>query len=1438
MPLSGLADEIEFKVFRSHVKIPLIFLVPLAFLVTLYAVVYLGANSAWFRAELSQILHEQLEGQFEFDALAVDPTLTRVHVFGGSLKTPEGEPVIDVEEVHATLNPLVLLAGRLSVADARVRGAHVRTIFDDSGTMGLFKALGMTGEKEDKPKKEGGLSVEFAAIEIIDSKYTFERDGLKFDVPSVNVVDASVAIEPQTILMGIDYLKLPKINFHFDHEFIRMSEERGDWEFSVEDAEMRNWRWANDGFRVESVSMFSHGVHLQAQGRMNFPRGDGPDTPTMVYDASATASVAFWSPLAQYFIGDAVHFSVPQFDVAVRGTLKKIDGGAELYADKIESAGLHFEEVRGRVELHNEWVLMHDVSADVHGGKIVVPKAYVNIFEVRYGAAGHFWNVNPRSLLQDFDVDLSFLDGKAKGGFQVDGAVPFFPEEPSPTDPYRMRDFAARKLADLKVTEDWVLQRANRELVPAARATIKKGGTTWVNFARVVVPQGKVMLDGEPVWVEDLRLAYPTMTFEAGPDGRPVRITSEISDVGPWGALYGLDGLEGAVDVKLDFTGPLATPQAMMTMSNKGGPIRFPGTKIAADDLRLRVELDRGRLRFHEAQLATRVGGASLSGWMDVLDPPTPGILQKGKYDSVFALRRIQPAHLEFKADAIDIGAFNRLTGAIQMPGVGRVPVSGALSAEGELRGTLQKPEVDLVAGLNRASVFGQSIPSAYLKAGMRDLPEHGRSIVVDEFVMDAAKAGAFRGSGRYGLDRKYAFNLEGAGTQFESIVPMKLLPEEMRPEGTLALSLHGAGSLDEPDVSGHLTVGELGVGLRDFGDLFLVLTTVDDTLSIAGTAFPLVTVDAQLPFKPGAPYSVRIGMEQLDLGALVPEFTQTAALSNASATGVIEVSMDQDFANWRARATMSKVEVESIGRSIKNDGPLIIEVENGESLTIEQLRIGSGERYLSARGGVSLAPLVFDLQLDGELDLSILNALRSALPEIFPPALVESSGALVLDATFAGPVDALRANGTMDFSGARFVVRGLEDPIYIGDGTVHFGGDRIFVNEDDPIVGSGLGGVVNLTGNLALRGERRGQLMVHGWSHNMKYRLPDTANITFDTDLRLFAQNILDPATWMVRGDVDILDGIYYRNSSVIEQQVTGRVFGAFDRRTTRFEASIFEQVPMLSKIGFDVALRARDGFKVQNQIERLDLDLELRVDLRLRDTLVDPNITGDVEVISGQVGFQGEQFDVRSGTVRFAGEMGNPWVDVIAGADIRNRCRDQAFGDEFQTDLTLSGDLGATREQYYHIMLHLNGYADNLDVQFDSNPYADQRDVLSLLLSGCTVDQLTASSASGPTLEIALGPLLGRIEKEIQDVVKVNEFTIMPGVERTQVRIGDRLSQRLSWNFQLDTGMSEAAGGQRYQLEYKLSDRWAVELSERSKTESNNFLLDLKLKYRLPLN
>jgi autotransporter translocation and assembly factor TamB len=354
---------------------------------------------------------------------------------------------------------------------------------------------------------------------------------------------------------------------------------------------------------------------------------------------------------------------------------------------------------------------------------------------------------------------------------------------------------------------------------------------------------------------------------------------------------------------------------------------------------------------------------------------------------------------------------------------------------------------------------------------------------------------------------------------------------------------------------------------------------------------------------------------------------------------------------------------------------------------------------------------------------------------------------------------------------------------------------------------------------------------------------VPEVASVTFDTNLNFNASDLLDIKTWKVGGQVEFLDGLFYQDISVFEKELTGRVLGAFNRRTEVFEASIFDTLPELKQIGLNVTVKARDGFKLRNRIERFDLDMEFRFQLLLYNTLSDLRVAGDIEVVDGAIIFQGKRFNVRTGLVRFKGQPDNPYIDVVAGADIRNICKDSVEAQELTPPIALTTNTNDDTQDIYHIVLNVRGELDKLSLLYESIPYVDQRDVISLILTGCTVDLLTASSASQPTLETILGPLIGRLEREIQDVVKVEEFSIVPGVERTQVRISDSLTRRLSWRLQLDTQYNDASG-QYSQLEYKLTDRLALQLSEGTTTDQNQtnantrLTIDLKLKYRIDLD
>src|SRR5690554_1565931 len=117
----ALLDDIQFRVYRSYVKIPLIFFVPALTLLTLWALVYFSANHPATWSVVQAQLHRTLGGHLEFGYARLGPSLTSVRAYEARLMTPERDVVVDAPELHADLSALMLLGGRLEFQQAYVR---------------------------------------------------------------------------------------------------------------------------------------------------------------------------------------------------------------------------------------------------------------------------------------------------------------------------------------------------------------------------------------------------------------------------------------------------------------------------------------------------------------------------------------------------------------------------------------------------------------------------------------------------------------------------------------------------------------------------------------------------------------------------------------------------------------------------------------------------------------------------------------------------------------------------------------------------------------------------------------------------------------------------------------------------------------------------------------------------------------------------------------------------------------------------------------------------------------------------------------------------------------------------------------------------------------------------------------------------------------------
>lgn len=147
---------------------------------------------------------------------------------------------------------------------------------------------------------------------------------------------------------------------------------------------------------------------------------------------------------------------------------------------------------------------------------------------------------------------------------------------------------------------------------------------------------------------------------------------------------------------------------------------------------------------------------------------------------------------------------------------------------------------------------------------------------------------------------------------------------------------------------------------------------------------------------------------------------------------------------------------------------------------------------------------------------------------------------------------------------------------------------------------------------------------------------------------------------------------------------------------------------------VPWDLAIKARARNRLM--VTGLGLDSEWRADLSIKGTVVNPAIAGRAELVRGTYDFAGRRFDLREGHIQFDGRTpANPTLDISAEANV--------------------SDLNAT--------IHVGGTGLKPDISFTSIPAMPQDELLSRILFGTSITNLSAPEAL--QLASAVGSLQG---------------------------------------------------------------------------------------------
>ncbi|MFN2099877.1 translocation/assembly module TamB domain-containing protein [Altererythrobacter sp. MF3-039] len=137
-----------------------------------------------------------------------------------------------------------------------------------------------------------------------------------------------------------------------------------------------------------------------------------------------------------------------------------------------------------------------------------------------------------------------------------------------------------------------------------------------------------------------------------------------------------------------------------------------------------------------------------------------------------------------------------------------------------------------------------------------------------------------------------------------------------------------------------------------------------------------------------------------------------------------------------------------------------------------------------------------------------------------------------------------------------------------------------------------------------------------------------------------------------------------------------------------------------IFSRLRLDIALEAPNQLSVSG----MGLESEWSADFRVTGTSSDPRLSGEVSLIRGSLGFAGRRFELSEGRINFTGGREvNPSILLVATEDI----------DEIQVNVNVSGR------------------ALNPQVNFTSSPGLPQDEIISRILFGSSVENLSAIQA-----------------------------------------------------------------------------------------------------------
>jgi translocation and assembly module TamB len=742
------------------------------------------------------------------------------------------------------------------------------------------------------------------------------------------------------------------------------------------------------------------------------------------------------------------------------------------------------------------------------------------------------------------------------------------------------------------------------------------------------------------------------------------------------------------------------------------------------------------------------------------------------------------------------------------------VPLTGSVSAEGKVSGTVGDPHIDARIAATHGTLAGEPFDrftgTLHYSGAVAELADARIAAGAKQATLQAAyrhQPGSLTtGQLRFQIDSN-AMPLD----QFQ-------LVGKAYPGINGTAELHAGGTIDiapgKPgfrvvDLNGALHGRGLRINDAPVRDVDLTAATKNGELAAhfdSEVAGSIIQGDGQWRLAGDYPGSAHVTFKGLDLermrvwlrGAKPPGGLELTGSAEGALSMAGPAARPQD---WVGRLELPTLtigpggELAANGKSLAlhNAAPIVISMEH-DIVKVESARLVGRATDLSLSGTVNLqqkTPL--DLHVSGRFDLATLQDFNSD---------ISGSGAIETSATIRGPLAQPQIAGRLDIKDATFNLTDIPVGASNANGVIVFDGSRATIQS---FTGDSGGGKLTLSGFAGYEADAL-VFRVRATAHQVRIRYPEDFSTVANATLNLTGAS--NSST--LSGRITILRTGFNPHSD----------FSSVLAKSAEPVRTPSAQTGLVANMHFDVQIDTAPDITFETSLAQ---GLQAEGSLRLRGTGTNPSVLGRINITQGQIVFFGTPFEVNQGSIAFYNPVK---IEPLINVDLDTKARG------------------------VDVILNISGPIDKLSLTPRSDPPMPFSDIVALLATGRspTSDYATlmASPASPQSLQqMGASALLGQaiaspVTGRLQRFFGVTRLKIDPsftglttGVEgnpQARLTVEQQVTPEITFTYITDVTSTNPLV---VQVEWAFSHSWsAVALRDENGLVGLNFVYKRRFK------